>query len=93
MSLLKNHGHCDRCNIQTNVTKMSKFNEDMCCPVCIETEKGHSDYGRAVRVENLAVRNGNYNFEGVGLPIDLVVSEEQKSINSTQVCIRQVDIG
>ena len=76
--------NCGRCNIQTNITRMSYFNEDMCCPNCIEVEKQHSEYAKAVRVENLAVRNGQTDFKGIGLPIDLVVSEEQKIANSTQ---------
>ena len=81
MSLLKKHGHCDRCNIKTNVTQMSRFNTDMCCPMCLTKEKTHPEYDNAVNIERLAVRGGNMNFEGIGLPTDLIVSEEQKRAN------------
>jgi len=86
MSFLKKQGHCDRCNIKTNVTRMSRFNTDMCCPICLGIEKKHPEYQRAVDVENLAVRGGNMNFEGIGLPKDLIVSESQRIANLTQVC-------
>jgi hypothetical protein len=38
---------------------------------CKEKEKQHPDYERAVERERQEVLNGNYNFEGIGLPDDL----------------------
>ena len=58
MSIAKNNGHCDRCNIQTNNLQGSYFNTEMCCTSCLETEKKHPLYEKAVRVENMAVRAG-----------------------------------
>lgn len=50
---------------------MSIFNTQTCCLECIEEEKMHKDYERARRTELEEVKNGNYNFEGIGLPKDL----------------------
>jgi len=62
---------CDRCGTKTFVSKGSMFNKDMLCMGCIEKEKKHPDYDRARQVEHEEVKKGNYNFEGVGKPIDL----------------------
>lgn len=50
---------------------MSRFNHDMLCEDCIDKERAHPDYPRARDVEMQAVLNGDYNFAGIGLPIDL----------------------
>ena len=65
------NGFCDRCHERTNVTCMSYFNTDTLCMKCLDKEKAHSKYAEAKEIENEAVRNGNYNFAGVGLPSDL----------------------
>lgn len=62
---------CDRCGTQTNVHTMSRFNTETICPDCEDLERAHPRYEEAVRVEADAVRQGNYNFPGIGLPSDL----------------------
>lgn len=62
---------CERCGQSSLTLKMSFFNKQMICPACIETEKAHPDYQEAHDTEAEAVRQGNYNFPGVGLPDDL----------------------
>lgn len=63
--------HCHRCRKETQITTMSMFNEDVLCMDCKEKEKQHPDYKRACAVEAQAVKNGNYNFKGIGKPADL----------------------
>lgn len=63
---------CERCGQSSLTLKMSFFNTQMICPECIETEKAHPTYEDAHKAETEAVRQGNYNFPGVGLPNDLV---------------------
>lgn len=50
---------------------MSRFNTECCCMDCIETEKRHPDYQRAYDAELQAVKNGDYNYPGIGKPEDL----------------------
>ena len=50
---------------------MSFFNTEMICMSCLKEEKAHSRYAEAKEIENQAVRNGNYNFAGIGKPSDL----------------------
>lgn len=50
------------------VTTMSYFNTDTICMDCKDTEQRHPDYKRAVAAEHEAVKGGDYNFPGIGLP-------------------------
>ena len=62
---------CDRCSRETTRITGSYFNTEMICMDCSTKEKAHSAYENAKRVEAEEVRKGNYNFEGVGKPVDL----------------------
>ena len=61
-----NKENCDRCEKPTGgSTTMSIFNQDVICLPCKEKEKLDPDYDAAVRAEQEAIRNGDYNFPGV----------------------------
>jgi hypothetical protein len=62
---------CKRCYNETRVHTVSMFNTQEICMDCSTKEKAHSAYENAKRVEAEEVRKGNYNFEGVGKPLDL----------------------
>ena len=62
---------CERCFRKTNITTMSYFNTDTICMDCDKKEREHPDFKRARELEREAVRQGNYNFGGVGKPFDL----------------------
>lgn len=62
---------CQRCRRPTNITTMSMFNTDMCCPECTEEERAHPDFQKARDAELEALQSGDYNFPGIGLPADL----------------------
>ena len=64
-------GACQRCGKKTNVHSMSRFNTELCCMECLETEKRHPKYKEAEAAEHAAVKAGNYNFPGIGLPPEL----------------------
>lgn len=68
---------CDRCHQETDVFTMSFFNEDEICPRCDALERNHPLFQEAQRVEQEAVRHGNYNFPGVGVPPDLVAQSRE----------------
>ncbi len=59
---------CERCLNPSNISRMSIFNTQMICLDCQTKEEAHPDYDNAKKEELDAVRNGNYNFPGVGLP-------------------------
>lgn len=62
---------CNRCHTETNVHTMSMFNTQDICMTCKEKEKLHPLYEMAVRVELNEVKQGNFNFKGIGLPTEL----------------------
>ncbi len=62
---------CDRCREKSNMLIGSYFNTDMICLTCEEKEKAHSMFAMAKAIENEQVRQGNFNYQGIGLPSDL----------------------
>jgi hypothetical protein len=62
---------CDRCAQNTLSLTMSRFNTEMICPPCEVKEQAHPDYKKAVETELIEVQNGNYNYPGIGKPLDL----------------------
>lgn len=66
---------CDRCGQETLSSTGSMFNtEQICLDPCAKAERAHPDYEQARRTEMEAVKSGDYNFPGIGLPADLRVS-------------------
>ena len=58
---------CDRCHQPTNgITTMSMFNQEVICIPCKDKEKNEPGYAAAVEADHAAIRQGNYNFPGVG---------------------------
>lgn len=59
---------CDRCkgSLASGRT-MSMYNTDCICMACKEAETKRKDYSEAVEADHKAIKNGNYNFKGVGL--------------------------
>ena len=47
---------------------MSRFNTQALCHICLEEERQHPDYQKAVDAELAALRSGNRTFEGIGWP-------------------------
>ena len=58
---------CQRCGTETNVTIMSMFNKQTICMDCKDREKQRPDYRQAVAADEAAIRQGNFNFKGIGL--------------------------
>lgn len=67
----KNIRKCHRCGDESRVWMMSRFNTQECCLRCIERERTHPRYPEAEKAELDAIRSGDYNFPGIGLPDDL----------------------
>ena len=63
--------NCERCGSEMSVHTLSWFNKQNICLKCDEEELKHPDIKHAKKVENEHVKNGDYNFKGVGLPKDL----------------------
>lgn len=60
--------NCNRCHKPATSKTMSRFNTQMICETCEEREKAHPKYAEAEEAERQAVKAGNYNFPGIGLP-------------------------
>lgn len=65
------NGVCERCHKQSSTFRMSMFNTQLICPECIEKERNHPSYKKAVETERNEYLKGNRNFFGIGLPADL----------------------
>ena len=57
---------CQRCGKGTFATIMSYFNTESICLGCEKEEQASPRYEEAKRAENEEVRQGNYNFKGIG---------------------------
>lgn len=58
---------CDRCggSLEDGRT-MSMFNEDCICMKCKAEERKRDDYSKAVQADHEQIKQGNYNFKGIG---------------------------
>ena len=60
---------CDRCGKKlTDGRMMSMFNTDCICLECKQNEMRMEEYAVACKAENAAVKCGETNFRGIGLP-------------------------
>lgn len=59
-------GHCQRCGKETNASIMSMFSEALICMECKDAERASPRFKEAQAAELAEVRNGNYNFKGIG---------------------------
>lgn len=62
---------CHRCKKETYAYITSMFNLDVICLECKKKEEDHPDYENAKKAELEQCRQGNFNFEGIGKPVDL----------------------
>lgn len=65
------NGICERCNKKADMFRMSMFNTQMICTECLNKERNHRLYKKAVTTERDEYLKGNRNFKGIGLPADL----------------------
>jgi hypothetical protein len=61
------NGRCQRCYKETNAHIMSMFNEDLICMECSDAERKRDDFADALDADDAAIKQGNYNFRGIGL--------------------------
>ena len=59
---------CDRCggSLEEGRT-MSMYNTDCICMKCKAEERKRPDYNKAVEADHEQIRQGNYNFSGIGV--------------------------
>lgn len=61
--------NCDRCGGDLSGGRiMSKFNTDCICMGCKRKETEMAEYNSACEAEIAAVKRGETNFQGIGLP-------------------------
>ena len=64
-----NKKFCDRCGKSlADGFSMSRFDTCALCFGCLEEERQHPDYQKAVDAELAELRSGNRNFAGLGWP-------------------------
>jgi hypothetical protein len=68
---------CERCGKEMRTCITSMFDLKQICMDCKKHERNHPDYQRAVEADEAAIRGGNYNFAGIGLPDDLARRDGQ----------------
>lgn len=84
---------CQRCGgtLEVNGLKVhtvSMFNKEEICMSCKEREKKHPMYRKAVEVDREHIKNGDYNFEGIGCPPELY----EKEGNETKKVVKATTI-
>ena len=58
---------CDRCGGSLSAGRtMSMYNRDCICMKCKAEEMQRADYKDAVAADHEQIRQGNYNFDGIG---------------------------
>ena len=63
---------CERCGDERpDCLSMSFFNKQMICGNCEAVEREHPQFNDARRADELQCMQGNFNFEGIGLPPEL----------------------
>ena len=62
---------CNRCYNETYAHTMSMFNTQEICMDCMDKEMKHSDYKKAQDADHQQIKQGNYNFKGIGKPENL----------------------
>lgn len=66
--------HCPRCNKNNKkLLFLSVFNEQQICIFCKEEEEKHPLYTEALNSYITEELKGNFNFQGIGLPDDLML--------------------
>jgi len=61
-------GKCQRCMCEADVHIMSMFDVTLICIKCWECEKRDPAYANAAAAERSAVKDGDFNFKGIGYP-------------------------
>ena len=59
-------GECQRCSVKTGTYTMSMFDVSLICFDCADSEKKYPKYSEARQADEKAIREGNFNFEGIG---------------------------
>ena len=60
--------NCDRCKKPLNGSRIqSMYSSAVLCMECHDKETKRSDYQEAVQADRAAIRNGDYNFPGIGI--------------------------
>lgn len=67
---------CERCGHEAAATVGSSFNTEQICQVCRYEEERHPLFGEARRREMEELNRGNFDFEGIGLPLELRVKDD-----------------
>ena len=76
---------CPRCGAPLAVWSMSFFNTEEICSLCKDDERQAPGFVTAHAIEAAAVKNGNYNFPGIGL------SEADRSFLAERLRQRRAD--
>lgn len=59
--------NCARCGKPLNGCRIqSMYNHEVLCMDCKDKETQRSDYQEAVAADHATIRNGDYNFPGIG---------------------------
>lgn len=58
--------NCQRCGKETICTIMSMYSTAEICMDCKDKETKRPDYKAAVDADVAAIKQGNYNFKGIG---------------------------
>lgn len=68
MNIFFSQTTCDKCGGSLKDGRiMSMYNTDCICLKCKNKERNRTDYNVATKADHNAIKNGDYNFPGIGL--------------------------
>lgn len=76
---------CERCNKVTIAWRVSWFNTQNICLGCDDKERKHPKYEEARQAVYAQEKQGNRNYEGIGLPKDLEGEDNSEEIQEGTV--------
>lgn len=84
---------CDRCHGSLKDGRMqSMYNQDCLCMNCIEKERQRPDYKAARDADIEQIKQGNYNFEGIGLDNESDDSSCENLDPVTTICYGELQV-
>lgn len=84
---------CERCGRPAPITTLSYFNTDTLCMGCDARESRHPRYRAAVEADEQAIKRGDFNFPGIGLPDDLKGGTDRDLERDTDTALHEDLLG
>lgn len=84
---------CERCGRPARITTMSFFDTSTICLSCESREERHPRHRAAVEADEQAIKRGDFNYPGIGLPSDMKGGTERDLERDTDTALHEDLLG